>query len=349
MPNTQSRLDRAISSHNKNFDDEPRKIGIEIEFAGLSAEQILECMDKTLTGTINWASPFEVEFVNDELGTFKLELDSAQIKELGVESPIEGDPSDAEPSVHKTYIQTISKMAENLVPWEIVSPPLELRHVSKLYALVDRLRAAGALGTKSAMRYAFGVHLNPEPASLSPKNLVQHLQSFFCLYDWIVDVGDIDIARRITPYINHFKKDYILQVLDREYRPDQTSLVEDYLIANPTRNRSLDMLPMFAYLDEGLVGKYVDDDRVKARPTFHYRLPNCEIDDPEWNLNRAVEIWLLVEELARDSDTLTRVCGEYQRVLTSILPTSSGSWVKRLNELVDLPAAEDFKVAKGSA
>ena len=100
------------------------------------------------------------------------------------------------------------------------------------------------------------------------------LKSFFCLYDWMIDVERPDLARRVTPYINHFESDYIKLVLNRDYDPTIEQLIDDYLEYNPTRNRNLDMLPLFAFIDEKRVRSVVDDPRVNARPTFHYRLPN---------------------------------------------------------------------------
>lgn len=344
MPQTNTLLSNAIRSRANNFSGAPRQIGIEIEFAGLSSDLILEQMRQEIGGDVHWESPFEVMLRNQQLGEFRLELDSKQIKELGVESPIKGDPSKAEPSVHKAYIEMISKLAENLVPWEIVSPPLQLAEIERLYPLIDRLRNVGALGTKASMRYAFGVHLNPEPISLDVDHLVNHMKSFFCLYDWIITIGEVDLARRITPYINHFDKDYILQVLHKDYRPDMTQFIEDYLKANPTRNRSLDMLPMFAHLNDDLVRRYVDDDRVKARPTFHYRLPNCEIDNPDWNLHRSVELWMAVEELAL-ADELQSVCDEYAATLSRLLPQGKSAWVKTVTQMIELPTAESFKTS----
>ena len=38
-------------------------------------------------------------------------------------------------------------------------------------------------------------------------------------------------------------------MLDAGYGPDLGALIDDYLAANPTRNRALDLLPLFAELD----------------------------------------------------------------------------------------------------
>ena len=298
MSTSATLLAKACMTRATNHEGEPRRIGVELEFAALEAQQIAEIMQSNLGGEIEWQSPFVVNLESEELGTFKLEMDSKQIQELGTKSGIHGNPLDAEDGLEKTYIETVSRLAGNLVPWEIVTPPMLLSDYHRLYPLVADLREAGARGTRAAMHYAFGVHLNPEPCELSADYLVRHLKAFFCLYEWILKVGDIDFSRRITPYINHFDQDYIIKVLDESYQPTMPELIKDYLEANPTRNRSLDMLPMFTYIDEELVRSVVDDDRINARPTFHYRLPNCEIDNPNWNLNRSIELWMAVEELS---------------------------------------------------
>jgi hypothetical protein len=336
MSTSATLLAKACMTRATNHEGKPRRIGVELEFAALEAQQIAEIMQSNLGGEIEWQSPFVVNLESEELGTFKLEMDSKQIQELGARSGIHGNPLDAADGLEKTYIETVSRLAGNLVPWEIVTPPMLLSDYHRLYPLVADLREAGARGTRAAMHYAFGVHLNPEPCELSADYLVRHLKAFFCLYEWILKVGDIDFSRRITPYINHFDQDYIIKVLDESYQPTMPEMIKDYLEANPTRNRSLDMLPMFAYIDEELVRSVVDDDRINARPTFHYRLPNCEIDNPNWNLNRSIELWMAVEELAGD-EQLNAICAEYSKKLNSLFSGLGSDWVERLEELLPLP------------
>ena len=94
--------------------------------------------------------------------------------------------------------------------------------------------------------------------------------------------------------------------------PSLEELIDDYLEFNPTRNRSLDMLPLFQYLDKERIDAVIDDERVKPRPTFHYRLPNCDIDDPGWNLDNSLDTWLQVEQLAFDKK-LSEIATEYPR------------------------------------
>jgi len=75
------------------------------------------------------------------------------------------------------------------------------------------------------------------------------------------------------------------------------------------------MLPLFAHLDDERVRRAVDDPRVKPRPALHYRLPNCDIDRPGWNLSVPWRRWLQVEHLAADGERLRRACRAFRREL----------------------------------
>jgi hypothetical protein len=48
----------------------------------------------------------------------------------------------------------------------------------------------------------------------------------------------------------------------------------------------------------------VERELIKPRPAWHYRLPNCLIDDPEWSLARPWSEWVTIERLAADPDRL---------------------------------------------
>ena len=76
--------------------------------------------------------------------------------------------------------------------------------------------------------------------------------------------------------------------------------MRDYLEDNPTRNRALDLMPLFAHLDADLLAEYVDDPRIKARPTLHYRLPDCDIDNPRWHFSTVWNDWVVLEQIVAD-------------------------------------------------
>jgi hypothetical protein len=124
----------------------------------------------------------------------------------------------------------------------------------------------------------------------------------------------VDLARSISPYINPFPDEYVRLILRSDYPADAGRLIDDYLAYNPTRNRPLDMLPVLCHLDEPRVTSRVEEQHlVKARPAFHYRLPNCLVDEPDWTLAREWNTWVEVERLAEDPEALMRMSREYLR------------------------------------
>jgi hypothetical protein len=54
-----------------------------------------------------------------------------------------------------------------------------------------------------------------------------------------------------------------------------------------------------------------DKHLVKPRPAFHYRLPNCLIDEPDWTLAREWNTWVTVEQLASDPERIRTMSREY--------------------------------------
>lgn len=169
--------------------------GVEIEFSGVEADDIVNEIGRAFGGEFIWNSPFEIAIETAKLGKFKIELDSKDVKKIGEDSSIDGDPSQAEPSIERACIETVSSVASSVVPWEVVTPPIEFGRLSELFPLIDHYRELGAQGTKKQLHYAFGVHLNPELVDLEARTIVNHLKSFFCLYEWIKVTEKTDMTR----------------------------------------------------------------------------------------------------------------------------------------------------------
>lgn len=303
-----------------------RRVGIEIELAGLEPDVMTRAITDLFGGKVIEKNRYEFTVADTHLGEFKVELDAAYLKEQAEKFESSDQIIDME-IFDNLPADLLTKAAEQFVPWEIVGPPVKISDLPALLPLVDELRKAGALGTRQAARYAFGVHLNPELPELNVSMILKYFRAFLCLYDWIAEQEQIDLLRRLTPYINHFEADYIRKVIDPDYTPDIATLIDDYLLANPTRNRSMDMLPLFAYLDEDRVRKRMDDPRIKPRPTLHYRLPNSDIDNPEWNLDHPWNSWLQVEHLADDETKLLDICQHYQQELERMTRLLDKQWV----------------------
>ena len=55
-----------------------------------------------------------------------------------------------------------------------------------------------------------------------------------------------------------------------------------------------------------------DPHLVKARPAYHYRLPNCLVDEPTGRSRREWNTWVTVERLAANNrDRLDAMAREY--------------------------------------
>ena len=85
-------------------------------------------------------------------------------------------------------------------------------------------------------------------------------------------------------------------------------------------------MPLFLHLDEARVRAVTDDSLIKARPAFHYRLPDCEIDVPDWGIHLAWHDWLEVEALALDTKRLSGCCAAYSEFLDRPLQRWLGHW-----------------------
>lgn len=306
-----------------------RRMGIEIEFSGLGMTRIASIIQDVLGGEVDQESKYEYFLRDARMGDFRgdfgIELDSAYMKKLGREQDPDAEVDDLENLAESV----ISLIAEQVVPFEVVSPPIPLHEVWRMDTVIQRLREAGARGTRQAPLYAFGLHLNPELPDLECDTILAFLRAFLAVFEWLVKRSEVDLSRRITPYIDPFPKAYTKLLLDPDYAPDLNQLIDDYLEHNPTRNRALDMLPLFRHLDEQRVVAVIDDDRIKARPTFHYRLPNCQIDEPDWGLIRAWRDWLQVEALAADPQRLEALIKAWNEHTSGITGGLFEDWPKR--------------------
>ncbi|MCB1844731.1 MAG: amidoligase family protein, partial [Halioglobus sp.] len=273
----------------------------------------------------------------DDAGDWGVELDYEYLKELGRKAPA-GDELTV--LINDAAEGMLRIGAQAIVPVELVSPPLPIARLADVQVLIPKLRDAGAKGSGAGLSYAFGMLFNPELPSLDARTTGGYLKAFFCLYDWLVARAKVDLTRRLTGFSAAFSDRYVRKVVDPQYWPDQALLIDDYLAENPTRNRALDMLPLFLHLDRDRVRAVVDDPLVKPRPTLHYRLPNCEIDREDWGIHLAWADWLVVEALAADQDSLTDICTSYAAWLDKPLTRIFQSWPEELRSLIEIEGVE---------
>lgn len=304
-------------------DGDERRVGFELEFTGLGLEPLAEVAREALGGRLSEESQAKWRLDVDELGEFVIELDWAYLKRRAEESGQTGDDDE-------WLLGALKSAAEWLVPLEVVCPPIPLSRLSRLHRLTDALREAGAAGTDDSLLAAFGVHVNIEAPSMDAATLVRYTRAFALLQWWLVEAHEVDLSRRITPYIDPWPQDYVTEVLAIG-EDDGDAFFDGYLRHNPSRNRGLDLLPLLAEIDAGRVRAVVDDARVKARPAFHYRLPNCHVDRADWSLATPWASWLVVERLAADGDALEALGQSWSGQLRPLIGASRRAWVDHLD------------------
>lgn len=308
---------------------EMRRVGVELEMNGLTLDALSELAAQLLDCEVKKTSRYERTLTGDAAGPWIVELDFRLLKKLGREERRVDDLGD---DLKTSAEEMLKWLTDNLVPHELVSPPLPLDRLHEVDGLIAHLRNAGAKGTGDRMTNAFGMQFNPEVPDTEAETICAYLKAFMCLYDWLLQRADINLTRRLTSYVDPFPSVYVRQVISQSYWPEMPQLISEYLRDNPTRNRALDMLPLFKHIDEARVLAVTGDELIKSRPTFHYRLPDCLIDQPGWGLHLAWADWLEVERLACDRARLDACCEAYHQHLDSGLSRLLTDWADQVDK-----------------
>lgn len=283
-----------------NDSGKPRRIGVEIEFGGLDLQAAASLVQKIFGGRVKQENPHKLVVADTGIGDFGIELDTQLAQ-----------PKSADGETERQVRKLIGDLSTSFVPTEIVGPPAPLNALDQFDTLIDALRQVGAEGTADGISYAFGLQLNPEVSSLQPGDILATLQAYVLMSSLLRRRIDVDPMRRMLPYIDPFPLAYVRKILSDDYAPDISALIDDYIADNPTRNRELDMLPLFAHLDEDRVRSQLDDPLIKSRPTYHYRLPDTNFSKPGWGAVEEWNRWVIVERLAADPEKLERLAGQF--------------------------------------
>jgi Putative amidoligase enzyme len=304
-----------------NHEGKPRRVGIEIEFGGIGVADAAAMVQELYGGAIREVTRHRLVVARTRFGDFRIEIDSHYVH---------GAPDEDETLAGRmkaALADVAGDIAGRWLPVEIAAPPVGIDDLPAIDRMVLGLRARHAAGTGSRRIYTFDLQLNPDVPSIEPDSLRRHLQAYLVLSPWLRASIDVDPTRRLLPFVRPFPEPYVRKVLAADYRPDLQGLVADYLSANPTRFRELDLLPLFAYLAPEQFYATVADPQVKPRPAFHYRLPDSRVDDPCWGgVIEEWNRWLAVERLAADQGRLAEAC----RARLEARP--AGGWMERLRD-----------------
>lgn len=318
---------------------QPRRAGFEFEFGNLPIVETAKALQKALGGELDILSPFETVLHGSNIGRLKIERDANLLKSVKYRSWLESVGIEFSPGTIAHEIETnIDNASRVLIPCEVVTEPIPFNQLNKLDSLITTLNSLGAEGTQHSLIYAFGLHINPSIADKSAECIKRHLQAFLLLYTWIIDSSAIDLTRRfLTKYIDPFPQPYVELLLDNSYAPNTGQLIDDYLEHNPTRNRALDMLPILCELDKDKVMAGINEDErklVKGRPAFHYRLPDCKVNEPGWSAAAAWNQWVYVETVAADHALLGELIDAWRESNSNFSVAPKTTWALKLTNIL---------------
>lgn len=306
-----------------NADGTLRRVGFELEFSGVEVDEAIQVIKSVFNAEEVSKSSVSSSLQVAQLGKFGIEIDWEFLKQVAEKNADDPFASDV--------IEQVGNLATFLVPVEVVCPPIALDRLSVLDGMVDALREAGAIGTEESLLSAFGVHINTEVPALEAQSVHHYLRAFCVLQWWLVEQYKVDISRKISSYVDPYPEAYVLQVAAQS-QADWPQIIDDYLQYNPSRNRALDMLPILGLIDENRVRDVVRDKRIKTRPTFHYRLPDCHIERPDWSLADAWNSWLVVERLAVRPEDLDYLSEKLIGSSRPILGVNKKDWVQWIDQ-----------------
>ena len=287
-----------------NWDGRPRSVGVELEFAGLTAEQAATIVAGALGGTPvqeDPEDPHAFAIKGTEIGDVFVELDSRYVH----------PGQSILKAVGTTIAAWAGSAASYFIPCEFVTGPVPIDRLYEVQRVVEILREAGARGTQDAPIYAFGMHLNPEVPRLDAETISSVLKAFLLLNGWLRRQVAPDPTRTLLGFADPFPDGYVRRVVDPGHWPNLPAFLDEYIAANPTRNRDLDLLPLLLYLDEGAVRAKLPNEKIRGRPTFHYRMPDARVSDPGWSIAPDWNRWVAVERLAVDRTRLDRLGEAY--------------------------------------
>ena len=293
----------------------PRLVGVEIELGGMDEARVARTCVDTLGGRAEQGDgPFwtikdsEIGRIDIYLDVFLRNAQQSKLRDLALD------------------------IGREVIPVEIVTEPLDHAGLSRLDDLRAALREAGGLGSGAGWFFGFGLHLNIEIASDADADIVHPLLAYALIEDWIRTANPIDDARRVLPFTDPYPIDFVRALIAAGPDASLDQVTGLYLEHTPSRNRGLDMLPVFAHFDPDRIAAAISD-KTSARPAFHFRLPDCRIDEAGWSIADEWNRWLLVERVAQDADLMAELARAWKDD-HGLLTLSRKSWAARCGAIL---------------
>lgn len=293
-----------------NAKGEPRRVGVEIEFAGLDEREVARVLAEELGGAVEQTGSFDFSLCGSEIGDLSVELDASLRKKSDMRLVHDG-----------------LELARGLIPVEVITGPLTVETLPRLNEALGALRRAGAKGSGQGVFYGFGVHLNPEIAGADHPLTPATIRAYGLLEEHLRAEDRIDGTRRLLPFVDRWPTALITALADAE-SASLRDLMVLYARHTTNRNHGLDLLPLFRHLDDRRFARLFgegDGGITNARPTFHFRLPDSRIDEADWSLAQAWDDWRLVETVAGDEAAMKTLSEARLRYADRLL-SGRGDW-----------------------
>lgn len=292
------------------------RIGLELEFAGLDEAETAKTIAAATGGEARQKDALTWTCTTDLFGQIEVYLDTQykdKVAELGGARAL--------------------NVLRTVVPVEVVTEPFDLVHLPEFEAVTRALRDGGAKGSGDGLFFGFGLHLNIEVPEVSAAHIAPRLAAFALLEDLLRARDPIDISRRVLPFVAPYP-DTLVNALAENVPQTVGDLTDLYLTHAPSRDHGLDLLPVLAEHDGPRVRDAAEGyAKIKSRPAFHFRLPDCRIDEESWSVLHAWEQWALVDGLARDGDALDAIRGARRAWLTENRLTRP-PWFRRAQDVL---------------
>lgn len=294
-----------------------RRIGVEIEFSGLTETAAADIVARLWGGTVARPAPHVRTVEDGRLGAIEVELDTALERRAG-----------------SGLADRLLDLSREVVPVEIVTPPLVPDDLPEIERLLGALQEAGARGSEEGVLFAFGIHLNPEVADETAEAIVPVARAFGFVEQWLRASAPPDLSRRLLPFIDPRPRGFVDRLAAEAADWGLEALRDAYSELVGSRNHGLDLLPLLAHLFPDRVRAALPEDAVKSpRPAWHYRLPRTGLGAPGWSFGCEWNRWVLVERIAAD-DVLLRRLGEAWTEHRSALTTIRPDWAHDVNDIL---------------
>jgi hypothetical protein len=325
----------------RTADGLPRRVGVEIEFMGPGVREAANALAAGFGGIVVEEDPHAVTVRGTRLGDLTIELDlrHAHPQRHGHTLPVR---------LGRRSAALLGFALNRVVPRELITAPLPLDRLGEVDDAIAVMRRAGALG-RGAVRPgspqlgSLGLHFNVDVQDVTVGNILAHLRAFMLLDPWLRAASFATRSERVAAPPD-FPDDYTRLVLSPDYRPDLSGFADDYLAANPSRDRALDLLPLLLHLDAQRVRRRLPREKISSRAVFHYRLPQAHVGDAGWSLAADWNRWMAVERLAADPERLADLSRAWL-----LFKGEAGAWITRPPAMVQSTSARSVALDSTTA